>query len=84
MPATPTVVPVSDEPELPIPSPAATQPAIALVRDDVVSEETVIPSTPLGQTVIEPVAATKPALPPTNPLATIIALSEAERIALFT
>jgi len=84
VPATLTVVPVSDEPELPIPSPAAAQPAIALVRDDVVSEETVIPSTPLGQTLIEPVAAMKPAPPPANPLAAIMALSEAERIALFT
>ena len=83
-PATLTVVPVSDEPELPIPSPAGTQPAIALVRNDEVSNETVIRSTQLDPTVIEPVVTVKPTRPPANSLAAIMALSEAERIALFT
>jgi hypothetical protein len=83
-PAALTVVPRSDEPELPIPSPAAAQPAITLVRDAAVPEETTISSAPLGPTVIEPVAIVKPAPPPADPLAAIMALSEDERTALFT
>jgi len=80
-----TVVPPSDEPELPIPSPAAAQPPISLVRaPEVTREEIFVASTPLGPTVIEPAAPVKAPLPLANPLAGIMALSEAERIALFT
>jgi hypothetical protein len=50
-----------------------------------IQEADFVASTPLGPTVIEPAAAVKPApLPPADPLAAIMALSEAERIALFT
>jgi hypothetical protein len=96
-----TVVPLSDEPELPIPSPSAAQPAIALVRETAMPAVTFIPGVPLGPPVIEAVtpapialpvvivAAVPPqktaaSLPPVDPLAAIMALSEAERIALFT
>ena len=82
-----TVVPPSDEPELPIPSPAAAQtPPIALARaPEVAAEETFVGSAPLGSIVTEPAALVKPGpLPPADPLAGIMALSEAERIALFT
>jgi hypothetical protein len=109
-----SVVPLSDEPELPIPAPPAVQPLppISLVRKAVAMPDvTFIVSAPLGPTVIEPavvepvlvekvaptvialpipvaaeVAAPKAAaaLPPVDPLAPIMALSEAERIALFT
>jgi hypothetical protein len=75
------VVPVPDEPELPIPSPARTQPTIVLVHDDATAELT---NAPLGLAVIEPAVTVKPVPPPADPLAAIMALSEAERIALFT
>ena len=73
-----TVVPPSDEPELPIPSPAAAQPAFALVRD--VPEAIAATEPP---PVVEPEKPVK-AAPAHDPLAGIMALSEVERIALFT
>ncbi len=96
-----TVVPLSDEPELPIPSPSAAQLAIALVRETAMPAVTFIPGAPLRPTVIEAVAPapiaspiaivaavpsqkTAASLSPVDPLAAIMALSEAERIALFT
>ncbi len=56
------LVPASDEPELPIPSPPSPQPA----------------------PVEKPLAATMSAEPTADPLAALMALSEVERIALFT
>ena len=89
------IVPPSDEPELPIPSPAGAQPvAIALVN---IPEVSVFDNAPPKPEVMEQAAAqpapsaataTRPAaavsLPPVDPLAAIMALSEDERIALFT
>jgi hypothetical protein len=64
------VVPPHDEPELPIPSPENAQPLpISLVADTA---------------VIAPAMAEPAALPPPDPLAAIMALSEDERLALFT
>jgi hypothetical protein len=94
-PALLSVVPVSDEPELPMPAPAAAPlPPIALVRPAVAMPEvTFVANAPLGPTVvdhatIEKAAAEKistvAALPPVDPLAPILALSEFEKIALFT
>ena len=99
------VVPLPEQPELPIPSPVATQsPSIALVRSDtalvrsdtkiaeVTFVETPIPSaqpmnntsgtTGAGVSEVRP----SPALPAPRqgPLASIMSLSEAERLALFT
>src|SRR5450755_3817363 len=66
------VVPPHDEPELPIPSPENAQPLpIALVADTAVS--------PPAPAMAEPAS-----LPPPDPLAAIMALSEDERLALFT
>jgi hypothetical protein len=92
------VVPISDEPELPMPSPAAAPlPPITLVKPSVAMPEvTFVANAPLGPTVVDhatiekaaaektapPVA--KAALPPVDPLAPILALSEFEKIALFT
>jgi len=78
-----SVVPRLDEPELPIPSPASAQaPAIALVP--VVAA---MPEVAVGETappaVVEK-SAIAPAAPPPDPLAAIMALSEDERLALFT
>jgi hypothetical protein len=65
-------VPPHDEPELPIPSPENVQPLpIALVADRAMS--------PPAPAMAEPAA-----LPPPDPLAAIMALSEDERLALFT
>ncbi len=86
-PTTLTVVSSSDEPELPIPSPAAAQspPPIALVRaSQPIQEEAFVASKPLGPTATEPAAPVKAPLPAADPLAGIMKLSEAERIALFT
>ncbi len=58
------LVPASDEPELPIPSPPAAPPQPAPIE--------------------KPPAATMSAEPTVNPLAALMALSEVERIALFT
>jgi hypothetical protein len=69
------VVPPPDEPELPIPSPTSAQaPAIVLVHD---LEKTSAPRVPA---VIEAGVSA----PPPDPLAAIMALSEDERLALFT
>ncbi len=97
------VVPAPEQPELPIPSPAAIQPpAIALVRDETIMAEVsfVQPSpTPAAPTIqraphtvevprpdltISEVSGVARPLPPSNPLASIMALSEEERLALFT
>jgi hypothetical protein len=94
------VVPVPEQPELPIPSPASIQPpSISLVHSGAVIAEVAFVGTsppPSGapETVATrvpdvaptpPVEATpKTALPPTDPLASIKALSEDERLALFT
>lgn len=88
------VVPPSDQPELPMPSPAAAQPPpIALVRtDNVMVEVAFVEARPA---TVEEAAGTKPTaappspsatarLPPADPLASIMALSEEERIAMFT
>jgi hypothetical protein len=82
------VVPPPQQPELPIPSPATTQPpSIALVRSDMMIAEVAFvesPAAPPAQDV-EPAPATAvSARPPADPLASIKALSEEERLALFT
>jgi hypothetical protein len=69
------VVAPPDEPELPIPSPASFEPRpISLVHD---LEETSAPTVPA---VIE----ASVIAPPPDPLAAIMALSDDERLALFT
>ena len=69
------VVAPPDEPELPIPSPASFEPRpISLVHD---LEKTSAPALPA---VIE----ANVAAPPPDPLAAIMALSDDERLALFT
>ena len=80
------VVPRPDEPELPISAPDAQVPAIAVVPSaammraiDCVESKSVVaesktPSAPPGA----------PATPGSDPLAPILALSEEERLALFT
>jgi hypothetical protein len=92
------VVPLPEQPELPIPSPISTQPpAISLVRSDTMMAEVAFvgPSAPpVPQPAIEPepekpgeealTAKLAPAPAPANPLASIMALSEEERLALFT
>jgi hypothetical protein len=88
------VVPPSDQPELPIPSPpAALPPPIALVRTDNVMAEVAFagpqPAAVEDATGVTPAADPSPAraaaeLPPADPLASIMALSEEERIAMFT
>jgi hypothetical protein len=91
-----SLVPISDEPELPIPAPTAPPREIALVRSAVAMPEvTFIGGAPLGPKVVEHVDIEMPApapiplpamakLPALDPLAPIKALSEFERIALFT
>jgi hypothetical protein len=100
------VVPTPDEPELPIPAPAAAQPPeIALVRE--VTEMSAVTFTegpqapepeletvagvafePIELPVVAkaevPARKTADTLPSVDPLAAIMALSEVERIALFT
>jgi hypothetical protein len=85
------VVPPPDEPELPIPSPANAQaPAIALVQTKNVPSAAMMPevtfaeSLPPAPPVVETIAAEPVASPPPNPLAAIMALSDDERLALFT
>ena len=89
------VVPPSDQPELPIPSPAVAQPPpIALVRTDPAMEEVAFaepqPAVPVNEPkTAPPAAAPIPPTPlkapmPTDPLAAIMTLSEEERLALFT
>ena len=93
------VVPLAEEPELPIPSPASAQlPAVMLVRPIVaVPEVTLFEGAPPASVVVEEQAAApapaqtidaapkaQNASPPADPLAPLMALSEDERIALFT
>lgn len=96
------VVPLPEQPELPIPSPASTQlPPISLVRSETIIAEVafvepppppqpapeVVTARPPEQPLIPPAVETKPAAkaaPPADPLASIKALSEEERLALFT
>lgn len=90
------VVPLPEQPELPIPSPAAAQPpSIALVRTETVMAEITFvepPPAPLSQpasgpgisTAREGRCAARTAAAPADPLASIMALSEEERLALFT
>jgi hypothetical protein len=84
------VVPPSDQPELPIPSPAVAQPPpIALVRTDPAMEEIVFAEPVNEPKTAPPAAAPIPPAPlkapmPTDPLAAIMTLSEEERLALFT
>jgi len=92
------VVPVPEQPELPIPSPASTHPpSISLVRSETIMAEVEFAEpasapqsvsetvhTPLPEPqLMQPAAETKPA-PPADPLASIKALSEEERLALFS
>jgi hypothetical protein len=89
-------VPLPEQPELPIPSPAAAQPpSIALVRTQTIMAEVSFvepPPAPLPQPTREPGVSTaregrrtaKTTAAPTDPLASIMALSEEERLALFT
>jgi hypothetical protein len=96
------VVPLPEQPELPIPAPAPVAAApIALVRPAPAIPAVVFVATPAqgreaGPAVVEAAAAPVPVaapvtpaktvgtLPAIDPLAAIMALSEAERIALFT
>jgi hypothetical protein len=89
------VVPPSDQPELPIPSPAVAQPPpIALVRAETVMEEVAFAEPQPALPVNEPKAAPPAVAPippaplktpmPTDPPAAIKMLSEEERLALFT
>jgi hypothetical protein len=72
------VVPQPDEPELPIPSPAsAPAPAMVLVPNAAAPAPAVAERAPPA--VVETVVA-----PPRDPLAALMALSEDERLALFT
>jgi len=97
-----TVVPLPEQPELPIPSPAPTQPpSISLVRSETIMAEVAFvepspaprphPAPEAINTLVSgPTAATAEAMPaakavpPADPLTSIKALSEEERLALFT
>jgi len=86
------VVPVPDQPELPIPSPGASSPpTISLVRSDTELAEVAFIEAPPEQDVArsdQPVSGegkpvdTNP--PAAGPLSSIMSLSEDERLALFT
>src|SRR5581483_2470521 len=85
------VVPPPDQPELPIPAPAPAQPPpIALVRTDKARPDTTIVAQPAATIDGEPKPAIAPAVKvpaqpsPPDPFASIMALSEEERIAMFT
>jgi hypothetical protein len=67
------VVPPCNEPELPIPSPARFEPRSIAFGAGAPSPPAAVDN-----------AATAPAAPPPDPLAAIMALSEDERLALFT
>lgn len=80
------VVPPPEEPELPIPSPASPPPP-AIVRVPAAAirpEATFAASAQPAPDIAEPAAAQPAAPPPADPLAAIMALSEDERLALFT
>ena len=86
------VVPPPDEPQLPIPSPAAQRPSIALAHSDAAANAAAAipevswfgdaPADEPDAPVAAPVAA-KP-LPAVEPFAALMALTEEERIALFS
>jgi hypothetical protein len=88
------VVPPSDQPELPIPSPAVAQPPpIALVRAEKTMAEVAFaeprPAFPEDEArpapaAAAPIAGNSKASAPTDPFAAINSLSEEERLALFT
>jgi hypothetical protein len=87
------VVPVPEQPELPIPAPAAAQlPPITLVRTDAamadvgfVDELPAPPESTIPPAVAEAAEhALSDETPPANPFASIMALSEEERLAMFT
>jgi hypothetical protein len=96
------VVPLPEQPELPIPSPASTQlPPISLVRRETIIAEVAFVEPPPAPQPAPEMATTRPpepqlmpapvetkpvakAAPPADPLASIKALSEEERLALFT
>ncbi len=93
------VVPTPEQPELPIPSPAVAQPpAIALVRSEMIMAEVVfaerpadphppasteMPNTDTADSEAVKTSATE-APTAASPLASIMALSEEERLALFS
>ena len=76
------VVPRPEEPELPIPSPAAQPPAIALVAQDPAGSAAIIPEVTVFSAPKD--ASATQASPPADPLAALMALTEEERLALFT
>jgi hypothetical protein len=86
------IVPVPEQPELPIPSPSASSPpAIALVRSETELAELAFVEASPEQAVArsdqpasgeEKPVHTSP--PPAGPLSSIMSLSEDERLALFT
>jgi|SRR5689334_18791843 hypothetical protein len=90
------VVPLPEQPELPIPSPVAIQPpSIALVRSETKIAEVAFVEMPIppaqSETHVPDSGSSasfdkraQPAAPPQDALATIMALSEVERLALFT
>lgn len=88
------VVPLPEQPELPIPSPiAAQQPSIALVRSETRIAEVTFAAAPIppaqpvrhaSETRDSGASDTQSSTPRQDPLASIMALSEAERLALFT
>jgi hypothetical protein len=95
------VVPLPEQPELPIPSRSVAQlPTIALVRGETIMAEIAFVEPPpaprasgaiemlkadtANADAVEAVPAEAPAPSPANPFASIMALSEEERLALFT
>src|SRR5262245_20900122 len=96
------VVPLPEQPELPIPSPASTQlPTISLVHSETIIAQVAFVEPPPAPQPTPEVVTTRPpehqhvapavetkaaakAAPPADPLASIKALSEEERLALFT
>jgi hypothetical protein len=86
------VVPVPEQPELPIPSPSASNPpAIALVRSETELAEVAFVETSPEQAAARshpPASGEEKAVdtspPPADPLSPIMSLSEDERLALFT
>ena len=80
------MVPPPDEPELPIPSPTAfeTRPIALVAGAAAMLEVTFVESASPAPADVETAAAEPAAPPPSDPLAAIMALSEYERLALFT
>jgi len=82
-------VPPPDEPELPIPSPAAVEPALTLeTGEPVETQPAVEPVTPSTAekvaTLADPTRLPEPAATPADPLAPLMRLTARERLALFT